>query len=427
MNQILNKFKFKSEFFLLLKRNPAFYKLFIANILSKVGTQMHRFGLPWIVYDITGSAQLMAVNFTISLIPGFIFGFIGGSLADKYSRRNILIIGDIFAAIFTFVIILLHFSSLDLKVEYLFFLTFILSAINSLYQPAFQAGMSNLLEKDDIITANGLFSVTQSFISLGGPVIAGFIIGIVGPWINIIINGLSFLISAILILYINSKGFAVTQNNNKKPSFFSDIRICLDIIKKTNWLLYGLLLTFGVYLGSGSVGSLIQYYLRETLHLEGASFGISFALFEFIPMLLMGYYAPMLGKKYQMEKLVLFGSLFYSISLIGIGLTTIYPIVILSGMLLNGAAVLILVNWNTMVQQRIPNEVLGRVSGVALTIQSLALPIGGGISSYLVTMISPQYVMIGFGLITALFVLFTFYMPFTSTNMQDQHKKVSSL
>ncbi|OUB80581.1 hypothetical protein BK744_01785 [Bacillus thuringiensis serovar zhaodongensis] len=411
---IIDKFKFKSEYLLLLKENPDFLKLFIANVLSKIGTQMHRFGLPWLVYNISGSGKLMAINFTISLIPGFFFGFIGGVLSDKLSRKKILIIGDIIASLFTLLILIIYFSPYKIEVWHLFLLTFVLSSINAIYLPSFEAGLPTLIKKEDIIKANGLFSISQSFIELGGPAISGILIGFFNPLITIGINSISFFISALILINIKSKKFTKKANiKEKNNNIVSDIKYCMSYIFETKWLLYGLILTFGIYLGTGSVGSLIQFYLRDSLGLSGVIFGISFSLFEFLPMLIMGYYAPILGEKYSMEKMVLIGSLVYSLSLISMGITTIYPIVIISGMLLNGSLILIIVNWNTMRQKRTPNHVLGRVTGIIMTFQYIALPIGGSVSSFLITFMSVQIVLILFGIIALTTVIIIYFTPFT--------------
>ncbi len=57
-----------------------------------------------------------------------------------------------------------------LEVWHLFALTFLLSSVSSLYSPAFEASIPNLVDKSELITANSLFSIAKSFISLGGPV-----------------------------------------------------------------------------------------------------------------------------------------------------------------------------------------------------------------------------------------------------------------
>ncbi|TPR52632.1 hypothetical protein DY042_02165 [Apilactobacillus kunkeei] len=68
----------------LLFHNKNFDKLLLATFLSEMGNQMQRFGIPWIIFHITNSGSLMALNFSLSLIPGVFFGFIGGIIAVLY-------------------------------------------------------------------------------------------------------------------------------------------------------------------------------------------------------------------------------------------------------------------------------------------------------------------------------------------------------
>lgn len=421
MSKILNQLKINSDFVNLLKNNSDFNKLFWARTLSLIGTQMQRFGLPWLVYEISGSAALMAVNFTVSLLPGLLFGFTGGVIADRYDRKKIMFWGDLIAAVITFLYFMTYLFSISVGASGLFILTFILSSLAALYTPSFDAALPNIVEKKDIVNANSLFNVARSFISLGGPMVAGILIGFMGPWTNIMINAVSFLISSLLILAIKQQLNAIQIN--EKSSMRSDFNNSLSYIKNQTWLYYGLFITFGLFLATGSVGSLIQYYLLEVLNVKGFMFGFSFTLFEFIPMLLMGIYAPVLAKKYEYETLIFWGTLIFALSIVAMGATTVYAAVILSGMILNASAVLVLISWNTMIQVRVPNHMLGKISGVAITIQSVSLPIGGAISSLLVIYISAQWTLITFGLLAALISLSTLRTPFLKPAKNEENIK----
>lgn len=245
MSKILNQLKINSDFVNLLKNNSDFNKLFWARTLSLIGTQMQRFGLPWLVYEISGSAALMAVNFTVSLLPGLLFGFTGGVIADRYDRKKIMFWGDLIAAVITFLYFMTYLFSISVGASGLFILTFILSSLAALYTPSFDAALPNIVEKKDIVNANSLFNVARSFISLGGPMVAGILIGFMGPWTNIMINAVSFLISSLLILAIKQQLNAIQIN--EKSSMRSDFNNSLSYIKNQTWLYYGLFITFGLF------------------------------------------------------------------------------------------------------------------------------------------------------------------------------------
>lgn len=423
MRKIFKQLKIDTDYASLIKNNPDFKRLLWARILSLIGTQMHRFGLPWLVYTLSGSASLMAVNFTVSLIPGLLFGFLGGVITDRHNRKKILFWGDLVAGMITLTYFFLNFLSFPLSTWHLFALTFILSSITALYNPTFDASLPRVISKDDIVNANSLFNVSKSFISLGGPVFAGMIIGFLGPWSNILLNSLSFIVSAYLILLIKSNLDNTEDSNN--GSFFVDMKNGFSYVKNHNWVFFGLIITFGLFIATGSVGSLIQYYLIDELHLDGFLFGLSFALFEFLPMLVMGVYAPTLAKKFSYETLILTGSICFALSLIGLGATTIYSIVIVFGMFLNASAVLVIISWNSARQERTPSNLLGKVSGVALTVQSIALPIGGALSSFMVNFISPQLTFIIFGLVCLIISICIIFTPYLEKRPINYLKKTN--
>ncbi|MED0666913.1 MFS transporter [Bacillus badius] len=411
-------FKLFGDYTFLFK-NPHFLKIYLAQALSKFGNQMHRFGLPWIVYDLSGSAKLMAINFSISLIPGAIFSLIGGFLADKKNRKNILIIGDFLACFFCLILIFIYYKS-ALEVWHLFVLTFLLSSINAFYLPTFEALLPNIVKREDIVQANSLFSITTSFINLSGPILAGIVIGFIGPFYNIGINALSFFISFVLILFLP---YSKLSYQKKTEPQYSGWRNSLKYIRTQDWLLYGTVLMCGVFLGGGSIGSLIQFYLRDNLGLSGQMIGISFALFEFLPLLIIGFAAPKLSKIYSYESLMFVGSIVYSVSFIGLGATTFYPLFIIVSMLMNASLVLMLISWNTLKQQKVPNNLLGRVSGTILTVQSITFPLGGAISSLLVNYISPRQVFITFGCIVLFCSLSILLTPFPILNKKDRNRR----
>ncbi|UQS83115.1 MFS transporter [Bombilactobacillus thymidiniphilus] len=122
----------------------------------------------------------MALNFTLTLLPGLLFGIIGGKIADIVDRKKILILGDIISGLTTICLFGLHLIEPNISVIIIFVLTFILSAISSFYTPAFTAILPNIVKKDEVVDSNSLLSLFDSIVSLIGPVFATLIIGVMG-------------------------------------------------------------------------------------------------------------------------------------------------------------------------------------------------------------------------------------------------------
>ncbi|MGW7784250.1 MFS transporter [Staphylococcus xylosus] len=400
----------KSQYLNLIINNKPFTLLFMARTFSLLGTQMHRFGLPWLVLQVSGSASLMALNFTFSLLPGLIFGYLGGVLADKYNRKKIMIIGDLLAFVFSLSLFLLHYSEVNIHVVYLFILTIILSSLTTIYNTSFDATLPQVVNESELIIANSLFNIVQSFINLSGPVIAGMIIGFIGGWSTILLNAISFLISGILVLFIKfTFDNCSIKNEEWNWSFLK------NYLYTNTWFKDGLIITGAMFLATGSVGSLIQLYLIEYLNLTGIKFGLTFSLFEFIPIFIMSLLTPKLKGKFQYHHLILFSTLIYSTSLILMGATVNYWIVLASGMILNGSSIVVLICWNTVRQEKVPNNILGKITGVALTVQSIGLPLGGALSSLLLNYLSAQIVLVLFGSISII-IISPFLFKYTARN-----------
>lgn len=386
----------------LLFTNRNFNKLLFANVLSEMGNQLQRFGIPWLIFHITHSGTLIALNFSLSLIPGIFFGFIGGFISDRVSRKKMLLCINIASFILiSMIMLLLQFES-NISIIFIFILTFIISSLTSMYEPSFNASLPVIVEKKDIISMNSIFNLFESIIGLLGPAISGLIIGIFGAWMCVIINGISYLLSFIIILFIQSD---LSASNSERDSIKKDLLSVKKYVAQNRWFLFGILITAAVYLATGSIGSVLQYLFLHYLHLSGFMFGFTFVLFEFIPVLLIGLFSSQVIKKFDSLMIIQTSAMLFCLSLIIMGLSLNYFIVVLMGMLQNASFALLMIAWNSKRQALIPNNLLGKINGGIVTIQSILLPSGALTSTALISFISVPKIIIIFGTISFLFIL----------------------
>lgn len=385
----------------IITNNRGFGGLLTAAAMSSLGNQLQRFGLPWLVYHLSGSGALMALNFSLSLIPSLFFSLIGGVISDSHDRRKIMVLGDILSGVLVIFVFSIHVLDGEISLYLLFALTFLLSSISAIYDPTFYAAVPKLVNSKDLVMANSIFSISQSIISLVGPTLAGIVIGFFGAWTCIIINAISFFASAIFIWLIPvSMSIESRILTVKKISIIGDLKTALKFVRDQHWLIVGLTVTGAMYLSTGSIGSLLQFFFLKYLHLSGFMFGFTFVLFEFLPVLVIGFVASKLSTLINPQLLVFIGGIFFSLSMLILGSTLIYPIVVIGGMLQNASAALTLISWNSMCQSRVPNQLLGKVTGISITMQSILLPVGGLLSSIMVNWIAVPKILIGFGLVS---------------------------
>lgn len=386
----------------LLFHNKNFDKLLLATFLSEMGNQMQRFGIPWIIFHITNSGSLMALNFSLSLIPGVFFGFIGGIISDRVSRKRMLLLINIVAFFIIALIMFLIRYENNVNIVFIFILTFIISSLTSMYEPTFSASLPVLVPKKNLISMNNIFNIIGSIIGLIGPAVAGIIIGIYGAWMCIIINGISYLLSFIVILFIKSDLAVI---NNKEESIKKDLYIVKKYVYENKWFLFCLLVTAAVYISTGSIGSVLQFLFLHYLHLSGFMFGFTFVLFEFIPVLLVGLFSSKILKRFDSILIIQITASLFCLSLLIMGVSLNYFLIVLMGMLQNASFALLMVAWNSKRQSEIPNNILGKINGGIVTIQSFLLPVGSLSATALINFISVPKIISIFGLISLTFIL----------------------
>ncbi|UQS83116.1 MFS transporter [Bombilactobacillus thymidiniphilus] len=217
-----------------------------------------------------------------------------------------------------------------------------------------------------------------------------------------LINAGSFVLSGFILFhlkYVNDDNVATA---NKSHWNFKNM---LTVFADFSWLKFYLYIMVVLYFSLGCIGSILQYYFIHNLHLKGIYLGLTFVLFEFVPVLLASLLINYLIAKFSYKFSIVLGVGVFAISIITMGLSTNYLIVVLSGMVQNFFGTIALISWESIRQERIPSNTLGTVSGVVVTVQSVLTPIGGIIASILLSKIHVQNIFIYSGLFCLILTL----------------------
>ncbi|MCX6258456.1 MAG: MFS transporter [Bacteroidia bacterium] len=195
---IIEKLGFRTIFRSLQYRN---YRLFFCGqSISLIGTWMQRIALPWLVYNMTGSAFLLGLVGFAGQIPTFLLAPFAGVLVDRYNRYTILIISQILAMIQAFILTFLFFNK-SIEVWHIVLLSIFLGFINAFDMPARQSFVVDMIEKrEDLGNAIALNSSMVNSARLLGPSIAGVLISVTGEGICFLINGISYIFVIVFLL-----------------------------------------------------------------------------------------------------------------------------------------------------------------------------------------------------------------------------------
>lgn len=172
----------------------------IGQIISLFGNATIRFALPLYLLNLTGSSALYGTVTACAFIPAILLSPIGGIVADRANKRNIMVILDFFTAA-----VILAFSLLMNGVNLIPLLTvtlMLLYGIAGAYQPSVQASIPALVNQDNFMAANSIINTISSFASLIGPVLGGILYSAYGLEPVLWVCMVCFIMSAIMEIFI---------------------------------------------------------------------------------------------------------------------------------------------------------------------------------------------------------------------------------
>ncbi|MDF2676617.1 MAG: major facilitator superfamily 1, partial [Bacillota bacterium] len=182
-------------------KNKNFIIVVSGQIISLLGNAIQRFCMSLYILDLTGSAAIFSTILAISTIPYILFAPIAGLLADTVNRKKIMVYLDFFSFILMFIYSVILISGNDNTII-VGTVMFFLSIIYTLYSPSVTASIPQIVEKEKLASANGIIQQVGAIVNLLGPIVAGLLYSFVEIKAIVIINAISFLLSAILELFL---------------------------------------------------------------------------------------------------------------------------------------------------------------------------------------------------------------------------------
>ncbi len=172
----------------------------IGQIISLFGNAALRFALPLYLLNQTGSSALYGTVMACAFIPSILLSPVGGMVADRVNKRNVMVILDFFTAALVLVFCLLM-DGADL-VMLLTATLMILYGIAGAYQPSVQASIPVLVGADRMMEANSIVNMISSFSALLGPVLGGIVYSAYGLKPVLLVCTLCFVFSAVMEIFI---------------------------------------------------------------------------------------------------------------------------------------------------------------------------------------------------------------------------------
>jgi Sugar phosphate permease len=173
----------------------------IGQIISLFGNQILRFALPLYLLNQTGSSALFGTILALSFVPMILLYPIGGIIADRINKRNIMVILDFMTAILIFLFYLMV-GKMDI-VPLMAITLIILCGIQGAYQPAVQASIPVLVETKQIMKGNSIVNLISSLAGMVGPILGGILFSLVGLTPILYVSIGCFFAAAVMEIFIH--------------------------------------------------------------------------------------------------------------------------------------------------------------------------------------------------------------------------------
>jgi MFS family permease len=187
-------------------RHRDFALFWTGNFLSNIGTWMQTLALGWQILLMTNSPFLLGLNGFLGSLPSLVFSLPGGAIADRLSRRKLMLTTQSAMALLALLLGLLT-SVHIVTVREILAISFFTGFASALNNPAYQAIVPDLVAREDLVNAVALNSAQFNMSRAVGPTIAGLALGAVGVAGCYYLNSFSFLalILALLVLKLPSR------------------------------------------------------------------------------------------------------------------------------------------------------------------------------------------------------------------------------
>lgn len=417
-------------------KNRNFTLLMLGKATSLLGSDMQQFALSLYVLSVTGSATIFASMLAISILPRLLFSPVAGVFGDWFDRKKSIVGLDLLNSLLIGAFAVYYMVHGSLSIPSIYVLVMLLETTEIFFGSAMAAVVPSMVPQEKLFDANALRSMLMSLCTIIAPLLAGVLYGNLGLLGVLLINAVSFFLSAV------SEMFIVIPAYHKKPekinlgNFRKDLLEGWKLVKShavvRNIIGLGMILNF--CLGSlFSVGLL--YIIRETLQGSDLQYGffasaLSFAML-IAPILLGGF-----ARKVSLGKLMVYT--FFGVSLIILLMAGIpapgfrnafatneVPFLLLTflSFLVGMGVTVVNIAIGTLFDTIVPKPLMGRTSSMMNLAVTVAMPLGQLLYGLALDHLSPSWPMIAVGVIMLAAV--TYYRKiFLSEGMAEPEKAI---
>jgi len=251
-------------------RNARFRLFYLGSVGSALGYTMQATVAAWLMATLTPSALMVALVQTASTAPALLFGLVAGSLADIVDRRRVIVVTQLGLFALTLVLGLATLSGVIGPIT-LLGLTFLIGAGFTIYLPAQQATVNDLVERADLHRAVALGAIGYNVARAAGPALAGAIAAWLGTGNALLASACFFLVMLITAMRWKGTSPAIP---GVRESLLGGVRSGLRYARHSALMRALLIHNLSFSACASALWALLPLIARDQLGLDAGGFGL---------------------------------------------------------------------------------------------------------------------------------------------------------
>lgn len=397
-------------------RQVEYMKMMVAALINRFGDSIDAIASVWIVYEITGNAAWSAMMFGVNRIPSIVVTPLAGAWVEGRKKKTIMVVTDLIrAACVAFVAT--GYMMGFLQAWMLVITTLIISTVEAFRGPANSALLPKVLEEKYYEYGMSLSSTLGSIVELIGTAIAATIIALIGTSGAIYVDMATFIMSAVIIMFVNTREQNLVKKKFDSKEYFGDLADGFSYVKKDDMLKVFMLLS--IFLNAILVPlNSLQAPLAEEVLGSGAEILSILGIAATFGMLLGSITYPMLQKFMSDRAIWMAGGLgisaFYILLPVCRPLYTskivVYMFTAIFTSIMGYTMALVNSHLNVFMVKRIRQDFLARIDGITIALGTASMPVASFLVSAIVAYASTSAIFIAsgvFALIVTICMLFS--------------------
>ena len=371
-----------------------FRRFWFAGLASNSGGWLQGLASPFIMYEMTQSGAWVGASVFALMIPMALVGPFAGPMADRLSRRRILLICEIFLGVIASTNAVFWWAGIREPLAYIG-INVIYGVANGFALPAWQAYVADLVPRNVLMNAITLNSTQFNAARAIGPSLGGVLLAFSGPGWAFLGNGISFFIVFFTLLTLPAT--APSPLAGRKDSQLSQFAKGWAYAKTQKTIMTGYAAAALVaVLGAPLIQVHIILFIERVFEASEVKFGLLMSVYGVGAVSIAPWLAAF-GTKFKKSNLLVSSFVLYGLGELLLVSTRNYTVGLISIFIVGCAHLVMATTTNTTLQLYVPEPVRGRVMAMYLMVFTIGAPLGSIIQGPLADRFGPRWIVAAMG------------------------------